>query len=142
MKNKFTLDCSQFERFMVELDELGADTEKAAEKVLQKAAETVQADVREAMAPGYMPAGGKYSSGETAESILEPKVEWNGTACTVNLGFDYTKSGAGGFLITGTPKMRPNTRLHEIFAEKKYMNQIMKKMGDDALEILVEEMSK
>ena len=59
---------------------------------------------------------------------MTPKVEWSGTVAEVGVGFDYSMPGAGGFLITGTPKMQPNRELNRIYKQKKYMRQIQSDM--------------
>ena len=84
------------------------------------------------MANRYLPATGKYSTGDTKKSIAEPKVVWSGTVAEVGLGFDKTKPGAGGFLITGTPRMEPDRKLEKIYARKKYLKQI----NEDLSEVL------
>ena len=86
----------------------------------------------------YLPAHGQFSTGETKRSIADPKVEWSGTLAEVGMGFDKTKDGAGGFLITGTPKMKPNAKLEDIYVRKKYMSNVQKQMQ----EIVSEEIKK
>lgn len=139
MKNKIEIDMRGMEYYLRELEEMGGNTRRATETVLQKAAEKVQADVRDAVEKQNLPAGGKYSTGDTANAIVEPHVEWHGTLCSAPVGFDYTKSGAGGYLISGTPKMRPDQKLHAIFREKSYMRKLSKEIGEEALKILIEE---
>ncbi len=141
-KNKITFDLRALERTLNELTAVGADTRGITENVLLNAAEKVQADVRAALAPQYMPAGGRYSTGATELSVIDPHVVWHGSRCEAPIGFDKSKSGAGGFLITGTPKMRPNTKLYEIFEGRRYMNNVMKGISDEMLTILAEEMVK
>ena len=51
-------------------------------------------------------------------------MSWAGSVGEIGLGFDKAKPGAGGFLITGTPKMQPNNALVDIFGRKKYESQI------------------
>ena len=46
------------------------------------------------------------------------------------VGFDYSKKGAGGFLISGTPRMRPDTELQRIYRRKKYMRDIQNDMAE------------
>lgn len=141
-KNKFKFDLKDIERTFRDLTAIGADTQALTEKALLNAAEKVQADVREAMAPQFMPAGGKYSTGETAASIVPPMVQWHGLSCQAPLGFDKSKPGAGGYLITGTPKMRPNAKLNEIFEGKGYMRKVMTAIQKELLQELVKEMVK
>ena len=90
-----------------------------------------------------MPAGGKYSHGKTKESIVtDTTVTWSGGVGSVPIGFDFSKPGAGGYLITGTPRMRPNPELNKIYKQKKYMNAIQKEMGEKFLDFIADEMGK
>lgn len=126
------LDFSEFEWYAEKLDLLGADLQKVIGDAMEQAAETVQEDVEEAMAKVNLPAGGKYSDGQTEASILrDVKVTWRGSYGEIGLGFDKTRPGAGGFLITGTPRMRPNYKLEDIFARKKYRKKIMDQIQEE-----------
>ena len=83
------------------------------------------------MAPSYLPAGGKYSTGKTEATIVDnPQVEWSGSRASIEVGFDFGKPGAGGFLITGTPKMKPDKELNRMYKGKKYMKQIQDQMSE------------
>jgi hypothetical protein len=94
---------------------------------MEQTAETVEVDTVAAMASANLPAGGKYSQGETMASIVRnAKAQKNGVSVEIDIGFDKTKSGAGGFLITGTPKMRPNYALEKIYGTKKYESTLKK----------------
>ena len=120
-----SVDFSNFAEYAERLDQLGANLEQIIGDAMEKAAEKVQADVTSAMDNSNLPAGGRYSQGETRASIIkDPKTNWEGSYGTIKLGFDKTKPGAGGFLITGTPKMAPNYSLEDIFERKTYATKI------------------
>ena len=124
-KSSLSIDFSNFSDYADRLDQLGADLKEIFADAMEQAAETVQDDTIEAMSAANLPAGGRYSRGDTEASIIRnAKVSWSGNVGEIGLGFDKTKRGAGGFLITGTPKMRPNYALENIFGRKKYENQI------------------
>ena len=126
-KSSISIDYSAFSDLAEQLDELGADLKKIFDEALEEAAEKVQEDTKQAMESANLPAGGKYSQGDTVASIVpNPKVEWQGTMAEIGLGFDKTKQGAGGFLITGTPKMQPNKALERIYGRKTYEKEINK----------------
>lgn len=126
-KNGLYIDFSNFEEFAEMLDNLGADLKEIFESAMEQAAETVQEDTISAMSKVNLPAEGKYSQGDTLDSVIkDARVIWQGTVGEIGLGFDKTKPGAGGFLITGTPKMRPNYELEKIFGTRRYENQIKK----------------
>ena len=94
---------------------------------MEQTAETVENDTVEAMAKVNLPANGIYSQGDTADAIVRnAKAVKNSVAVEIDIGFDKTKPGAGGFLITGTPKMRPNWELERIYGQKKYEIELEK----------------
>ena len=128
-----------FAEYAEKLEQLGVDMPKVIADAMEHAANTVAKDTRSAMASANLPAEGKYSQGDTEESIItDPKAEMHGTYITINLGFDKTKAGAGGFLITGTPKMRPDYKLEDIYGRRKYISKIMKQIRTDLQKVLDE----
>lgn len=142
-RNNVRLDTSGFETYIRDLARLGADVQGYVTTVLSQAAEKVDNDTRAALSPQFMPAGGKYSHGKTKESIVtDTTVTWSGGVGSVPIGFDFLKPGAGGYLITGTPRMRPNPELNKIYKQKKYMNAIQKEMGEKFLDFIADEMGK
>ena len=124
-KSSLSIDFSAFSDYADQLDQLGADLKEIFADAMEQAAETVQDDTIDAMSAVNLPAGGRYSRGDTDASIIrDAKVSWAGSVGEIGLGFDKTKPGAGGFLITGTPKMKPNNALVDIFGRRKYESQI------------------
>lgn len=137
------LDTSGIEELLKRVDEFGGSVEKTAELVLKKAAVAVQNDTVLALSDKDLPAKGKYSTGRTLKSVIHfSKPEWNGTVVSVPVGFDFEKPGAGGFLISGrraingTPRVKPDMKLREIYKGKRYMDALQKKMWADAQEEL------
>ena len=141
-RNTLKISFDAFAEYAEKIEKLGGDLKAVVTDALQQAAETVGADTLEAVAPGNLPAQGKYSRGNTEASVVtesQVRVEWSGNVASVGLGFDKSKPGAGGFLITGTPRMRPDYKLQAIFGRKTYQRQIMEDIGEifaDALEDL------
>lgn len=135
-KNQMRLDTSQMDGLLQKLTALDETVAREAiESILQDAAKQVQADTAAAIAAPNLPARGKYSDGQTAGSVhAETAVMWEGMSAWVPVGFDFAKPGAGGFLISGTPRMQPVHRLHEMYRGKKYINGIYQKMYDALLE--------
>lgn len=123
------LDTSAFDDFAEKLDRLGADLKSIFDDALTQAAETITDDTLEAVKDQYLPAHGDYSTDDTKRSIMRnPRVKWSGMMGEVAVGFDYSKPGAGGFLITGTPRMQPDKELNRIYKGKRYMTEIKKDM--------------
>lgn len=128
-KNYISVNFSNFADYAEKLDRLNADLKKIFGDAMEDAAKQVQEDTRKAVDNANLPAGGNYSEGETKASIIRDVTpKWSGSLGEVKLGFDKTKPGAGGFLITGTPKMAPDAPLAEMYSGRKYQRQIQKKI--------------
>lgn len=128
-----SIDFSCFEVFAEELDKLGADIPEIFSEVMEEAGKEVQEKTKEASANAYLPAGGKYrsSNSETLAAIdPSPKPIVSGSVIEIGLGFDKSKPGAGGFLITGTPKMAPDYKLEDLYVRKRYKNKLVKEIGE------------
>lgn len=136
-RNKLSIDFGAFEHYANEIEKMGGDLKQVVDAALTSAASTVGSDTLEGVQPGNLPAKGRYSRGKTAETVVtSPKVEWTGNVASVGLGFDKSRPGAGGFLITGTPRMAPAPKLAQIYSRKTYSKKLMlelDKMFADAL---------
>lgn len=141
-KNSLSVDFSAFERYAEKLENLNADLIPVFTETMEAAGKKVAEDTRAAVQAANLPAQGKFSKGTTAESIInDPKVTWSGSVGEMPLGFDKTKPGAGGWLITGTPKMRPDYALQQIYGSKSYERQI-KKQIEQSLQKAIDERMK
>lgn len=130
-KNTLNLNTSGLEELITKLEGLEGDVKEVVTDALEQAAETIEWDTKDALHSANLPAKGKYSGGDTKESVVEmSKVKWEGTYASVDVGFDYGKDGAGGLLITGTPKMQPDRALNKIYKGKRYMQQIQNDMAE------------
>ena len=128
-KNLLKLDVSGFEAYIQKLEKLEADIKPIVSDALNQAGETITDDTFDAVSDSNLPRGGEYSTGKTKESIIKnPRVKWSGTMAEIGVGFDFSKPGAGGYLITGTPRMAPDKALNRIYKSKKYMKDIQKDM--------------
>lgn len=142
-RNSLSIDFSAFENYAEQIERLGGNLKSVVNDALQQAAETVAADTIEAVQKPNLPAKGDYSGGDTEKSVIRESdvtVQWSGNVAEVGLGFDKSKAGAGGFLITGTPRMQPDYELQAIFGRKKYQRQLLEDMTEifnDALEDLM-----
>ena len=130
-KNSLKLDVSGFEEYIQKLEKLEADLKPIVSDALNQAGETITDDTFDAVSDSNLPRGGEYSTGETERSIIKnPRVKWSGTTAEIGVGFDFNKPGAGGYLITGTPRMAPDKALNKIYKSKKYMKDVQKDMID------------
>lgn len=126
-KQMISIDFKNFSDYAEKIDKLGANLKSVFSKAMEEAAEKVQQDTIAAIQPVNLPAKGRYSTGDTLNSVIrDPKTKWEGTVGEIPIGFDKTKPGAGGWLITGTPKMRPDYALEKIYGTKRYENELKK----------------
>lgn len=110
-KAKMGLQFDGWEETIAKLDNLAGNTvtKKAVSEALIKSKEHVNVGIEKAVSNGSLPAKGKYSTGDTKDSINRDKeVTWQGQTGTIKVGFDFKKSGTTSiFLMYGTPKMKP-----------------------------------
>lgn len=140
-RNTLKLDTSGLDSMIDRLKKLSGDVQTAVTDALEQSGETITEDTRDAVSASNLPAGGQYSTGATADSIVEAKVMWiGGTQAEMGVGFDYAKKGAGGFLITGTPRMRPDYALQKMYKQKTYMRKIQQDMIDVVEDYIVDAM--
>lgn len=140
-KNTLKMQLSGFEELITKLDGLNGDVKEAVDDSLRDLSEVIASDTETALAVGNLPRGGKYSQGDTIKAIVpENDPKWSGTIATVDAGFDYDKPGAGGFLITGTPRMRPVRELNRMYKGKKYMKERSREMEQYVQDLIDEKM--
>ena len=110
-KAKMGLQFDGWEETITKLNNLAGNTvtKKAVSEALIKSKEYVNVGIEKAVTSGSLPAKGKYSTGDTKDSINRDKeVTWQGQTGTIKVGFDFKKSGTTSiFLMYGTPKMKP-----------------------------------
>lgn len=136
-KKGLNIDFSDFVELYDQLERFGGKIDDIVADAMEQTAQTVEEDTIEAMEVVNLPAGGKYSQGETKKSIVkDAKAIKLGSFVEIDMGFDKTKQGAGGFLITGTPKMRPNYALEKIYGTKKYESNLRR----DVIQLLTDEL--
>lgn len=126
------------ERMLRELDSMGENVQTIVEKTIIGAAQQIQIDTVKALDKANLPAGGRYSKGDTRRSVVSDlQVHWEGLTAWIPIGFDFEKPGAGGYLITGTPRMKPDAALSKMYKQKAYMKKIQDDMENVILDLLV-----
>ena len=142
-RKKIGLQFNGWEDYIAKLDELGGSKamKKGVEEALIESKKHVNPLIEKSM--GKLPAGGKYSTGGTKESIDNGnKVEWSGMTGEIKVGFDFSKSGLKSiFLMYGTPKMKPVTGLKSaIYGNKtqKEIAEIQEKVLSEAIKKVME----
>lgn len=124
---KFSLDFAGFDEVLKKLNKLEADTKSVADEALTKTHEIITKKAESAITKGNLPAGGKYSTGDTAKSLVrDPKITWKGTEGSVSIGFNIKKGGlASIFLMYGTPRMVKVQALYDAFWSEQTEGEIM-----------------
>lgn len=125
---------------MAKLDKLGGTQamKKGVEEALIESKKHVNPLIEQAMAK--LPAGGKYSSGDTKKSIdKDMSVEWQGMTASVKVGFDFSKSGLTSiFLMYGTPRMKPVSGLKNAIYGAKTQKELAT-IQEEALQKVIKE---
>ena len=132
-KSSLDMDFSCFAAYAEKIENLEGNLEKTFGDAMEKAGAQVEADTMVGLEKENLPAGGEYQgnpSDTKAQVIHGAKVEWYGSVAVIRLGFDKTKKGAGGFLITGTPRMRPDRVLEDIYSRPKTSRSYEKRLKD------------
>jgi hypothetical protein len=85
-----------------------------------------------------LPAGGKYSTGETKKSIDKSiDVDWQGLTGGVKVGFNFKESGLTSiFLMRGTPRMSPVKGLKNAIYGAKTKKEIAQIQSEKINEII------
>lgn len=138
-KKKNGFDTTALKKYADQLESAGTVSaiKRAVEGGALATKNEVNAEVTAAMQSGNLPAGGKYSTGETMKHLdKEMHVEWAGNTATLKLGFHLEGTGLTSiFLMYGTPKMAPASGLRE--ALKEHPRKISrKKMQEVCVKIL------
>ena len=127
-RNKIGLQFDGWEDYIAKLDDLGNTdlVKKGVKEALVESKKHVNPLIEKAM--NKLPAKGKYSTGQTKDSIdKDMTVEWDGLTGSINIGFDFEKSGMTSiFLIYGTPRMKPVTGLKSAI----YGNKVKKEVAE------------
>ena len=141
-KQCLSLDYSALDDYIERLRAIEADVDQVVADALEKAAEKVQEDTLKALEPSKLPAKGAFSQGDTKKAVLKDvKAEKTRQYVEIPLGFDKTKPGAGGLLITGTPRMRPALALERIYGSRKYQTDITNEIRQELDKAIKERMS-
>lgn len=137
-RNRLSLQGDIFEDYLAKLDNLGGSEamQKGTELALKVSKAYVNPQIEKAM--NNLPAGGKYSTGATKESIDKSvNVDWQGFTAEIKVGFDFKKSGLKSiFLMYGTPKMKPVTGLKAAIYGTKTQKQITKLQAEALDEVV------
>ena len=118
-RNKIGLKFEGWQELLTSIDRAAGEAglKKAVEGALKASKEHVNKKAGAAIAKANLPAAGKYSKGNTKKSLDNNfTVEWSGYTGSMNIGFDFQKSGLVSiFLMYGTPRQPPVAGLQDAF---------------------------
>ena len=141
-KNGF--DITALEKYADQLQEAGgmAAVKQAVQGGMLATKKQVNAEVTTAMQSGNLPAGGKYSTGDTMGHLNEEMtVDWEGNMARLKLGFNMEGGGITSiFLMYGTPRHAPASGLRE--ALKEHPKKISRKKMQEACVKILERLGK
>ena len=141
-KNGF--DITALEKYADQLQEAGgmAAVKRAVQGGMLATKKHVNAEVTTAMQSGNLPAGGKYSTGDTMGHLNEEMtVDWEGNMARLKLGFNMEGGGITSiFLMYGTPRHAPASGLRE--ALKEHPKKISRKKMQEACVKILERLGK
>lgn len=117
MSVKMKLDFKGFDEVLKKLNTLEADVKPIAEEALNKTFDIITEKAKTAVAKPNLPKGGKYSGGDTENSLVEtPKITWNGTEGSISVGFSVKKGGLPSiFMINGSPRYMKSDLMYNAF---------------------------
>ena len=114
---KVAVEFAGFDEVLKKLNKLGADTKQITEDALQKSFDIVTKKAEAAIAKPNLPAGGKFSTGRTEESLTRTlEVTWTGTEASAPVGFNIKKGGLPSiFVMYGTPRYMKVQAVYDAF---------------------------
>ena len=143
-RRKNGYDITALEKYADQLQEAGgmAAVKRAVQGGMLATKKQVNAEVTTAMQSGNLPAGGKYSTGDTMGHLNEEMtVDWEGNMARLKLGFNMEGGGITSiFLMYGTPRHAPASGLRE--ALKEHPTKISRKKMQEACVKILERLGK
>lgn len=138
-KNGF--DTSVLADYAERLEAAGGDAaiKRAVTASLTVAKQEINKQVTAKMQPAKLPAGGKYSTGDTLASLDKTfTVTTIGTKLSMPLGFDEEKNGhVSAFLMYGTPRMKPVPGLNNAI-KGKVARKTVRQAQEEAIKKILE----
>ena len=123
---RMKLEIEGLSELLTRIEALNGDSKEIAEEALRKTHAIVTAKAEKGMQAAYLPAKGKYATGDTLKHLRRnAEVEWKGTVGEVKVGFDINSGGLVSiFLMYGTPRMKKDQELYNAFKGKKTLTEV------------------
>lgn len=124
---KVAVEFAGFDEVLKKLNKLGADTKQITEDALQKSFDIVTKKAEAAIAKPNLPAGGKFSTGRTEESLTRTlEVTWTGTEASAPVGFNIKKGGLPSiFMMYGTPRYMKVQAVYDAFYSSATEDEVL-----------------
>lgn len=125
MANKFSIDHDDFSSIIDKLTAMG-EAQNVIEDALKATHGIVTPKAAESIAL-------HHRTGRTAASLdTSPEVNWEAPwLASIDVGFHIRQGGlASIFLMYGTPRMKPDRKMHSVFFGSAVRNQIQDKQRD------------
>ena len=124
---RMKLEIEGLDNFINRIQQLDGNIRQTTEKALRETHQIVTQKAEKAMSAGNLPAGGKYSHGDTLKALRRnAAIEWHGDVAEVPVGFELKQGGLTSiFLMYGTPRMRPARGLKDAFFGNATRKQVV-----------------
>ena len=142
-KKKNGFDTSALEKYAERLEAAGGHDaiKRAVNEGMAATKREINNKITKLMQPSNLPAGGKYSTGDTLDSLDKSEaVKWDGNIAELPLGFDMSKSGLSSIMLMhGTPTMAPVKGLKEAIKGQGAKRSAMREQ-EAAMQKILEEL--
>ena len=114
---KLELDFSGFDQILDELNKMGEDAKEVTDDALREAFKIITRKAEDAIQKPNLPRQGKYSNSDSEKSLVhDPKITWNDSVASVDVGFNIKKGGLPTiFMMYGTPRYMKVQALYDAF---------------------------
>lgn len=131
--SKFSIDYKDFEVLLRDIKKLGGNVEKVTEKALEESHEYITPLIENKVQDSNLPAHGKYANqGKHLRNqiIREKEIKWDGTSCSIKVGFSLDDTIVPIFMIRGTEKMGAVNGLKSTLEGKATQDKVSKIQED------------
>lgn len=124
---RMKLEIEGLNEFLNRIQLLDGNIRQTTEQALRETHQIVTKKAENAMSAAYLPAKGKYSTGETLKHLRRnAAIEWKGDVAEVPVGFDIKRGGLVSiFLMYGTPRMHKDQALYDAFFGNRTRKEIV-----------------
>ena len=124
-RKRLSLDFEGMDEIIKQYEDMGGDLKTATEAALKATHGIVTPKLQAAIEP-------HRQSGDTEASLgRKPEIEWDGTKAAVPVGFKIRDGGlASIFLMYGTPRMKPDTKLYNAIYGAATLREVSEKQAE------------